>query len=280
MAYYCLILGLITPLLVLILFKLENNLISLKKRSNIGYLLSVIVPISLICCSLFTYLSFYTVCFFMAYMLILIIGRVEYLFRKKQKDLELEQEKEFFHLYPDIEEKYKSALKVLDEKGKNFIVYRELTVALLGKTKELYFSRKKIIQDNQRISETINELEKVIKDSKIKNDKISMLEKRLEKARKKSNLYIKFINDTQEAIVSTIYDFVGIKADIELANSDTTKQIKLDNRALEEKSKTLSYLQEHLPVLDEENDNLELIDLNTSEGLSNQNEIESKKNSV
>ena len=64
-------------------------------------------------------------------------------------------------------------------KGKNFESYEYITVNILGKAKELYFSRKKIIEDKKSIAATRIELEDVINEAETKNDKISMLQKRL-----------------------------------------------------------------------------------------------------
>ena len=128
-------------------------------------------------------------------------------------------------------------------KGKNFESYEYITVNILGKAKKLYFSRKKIIEDKKSIAATRIELEDVINEAETKNDKISMLQKRLEKIQRREIIYNKYIEDTQEA-------------------SNGTKQIKLDNKALEEKSKLLSDLQKQLPLFDDIDDDTEVIDVN------------------
>lgn len=257
---YTVLLSLVVGITYFILNKLslENALLVYRNKNKKAFYCVTILSYLLLSFLFALKFSFLDVFIFTTFIVSTICLRIELLLKKRNKIIE--EEKEFFLQYPEIAEKYKSALEILDQKGKNYTSYKELANTLLEKTKNLYFTRKKTIEDKKSITAIKIELEDLINDAETKNDKISMLQKRLEKIQRKEVLYSNYIDKTQEAIESTKYDYVGIKADIELVAADTTKQIKIDNKALDEKSKTLTYLQENLPLLEEDDDNSELID--------------------
>ena len=259
---YAVLLAIVGTVMHFILKLVEEKLLAYRNNNKRGFYFFGILGYLLACFILSLKFNFVDVFIFITFITLMISIKTELMLKERNRRIEEEREKEFLLQYPEVAEKYKGALAILEKKGKNFESYEYITVNILGKAKELYFSRKKIIEDKKSIAATRIELEDVINEAETKNDKISMLQKRLEKIQRREIIYNKYIEDTQEAIKSTIYDFVGIKADIELANSNGTKQIKLDNKALEEKSKLLSDLQKQLPLFDDIDDDTEVIDVN------------------
>ena len=65
--------------------------------------------------------------------------------------------------------------------------------------------------------------------------------------------YEKYIQEVDLAIKETSQDFVNIESELLLSESNDSKSIEAIEaclKSLEEKSKTLAYIQNHMPVFD------------------------------
>ncbi len=178
--------------------------------------------------------------------IIILIGLYNDKKSQKQK-ITQERDKEFEKEFPDVAERYYSAIEKLNNISKNEEDYRKYIKNIYANNLLLFFKVKEVKEKINQYIELKTTLEKTISTSgnKEKNsisiDQLNKVNTKLEK----SNNYIQ---EAREAINSTAQDFLNVQSEIML--KDSTNDIKTMDEllsSLETKSKTLTYIQSNMP---------------------------------
>ncbi len=90
---------------------------------------------------------------------------------KLAKEAELSRiENEFASVFPYVAEQYNSVMKELNQKGKNFLVYKRNIINIFQKDKELFFKLKELEAEGEKYTKLIEDLNHSLSISK-KEDK-------------------------------------------------------------------------------------------------------------
>lgn len=158
----------------------------------------------------------------------------------------------------EIAEKYREAKALLNQhKGLNS--YKKLIDNIYDEDKKLYLASMPVREALKKVTKLINDMntddsfkpkkKMFVKSTEVESDKLYNTNKYMKAALDKQKQYTAYIEEVDAAIKETGSDFLNVRAELELAELSNVSVPELSLSKLEQRSKTLAYIQSHLPVL-------------------------------
>lgn len=152
----------------------------------------------------------------------------------------------------EVVKKYKEAMELLS-KNKQLKTYKELVNNIFNENVKLYKESLPVRKSFKKLNKIKEELKQELQRGVNGNNRIENTKKLLFKTTEKLEKLEKYIKEVDEAIDSTSTDFVNIKAELELKQAPSGFLPNISMQSLKEKANTLTYLQKHLPVINDNN---------------------------
>ena len=152
----------------------------------------------------------------------------------------------------EVVKKYKEAMELLS-KNKQLKTYKELVSNIFKENVKLYKESLPVRKSFKKLNKIKEELKQELQKGVNGNNRIENTKKLLFKTTEKLEKLEKYIKEVDEAIDSTSTDFVNIKAELELKQAPSGFLPNISMQSLKEKANTLTYLQKHLPVINDNN---------------------------
>lgn len=159
---------------------------------------------------------------------------------------------DFAKAYPEVAKRYSSVIDCIQKNDINLEVYKKIVKDIYLRSMDLHFRSKEIKDKANKYKSIVSELKKTLSLSS-DEERNSISINNLQKAEAKLEKYEQYIQEVNNTINGTAQDFLNIE--IELMNNDFKKsddfnEIESSLNSLEAKSKSLAYIQSHLPVFD------------------------------
>lgn len=167
---------------------------------------------------------------------------------RKEEVLKLQEDKEFARFFPDVEDKYNSVMSALEERKNS--VYLEYVQDIYLKNRELFTKLKEIKVKAGEAKKLATDLERQLTGTQENNEKNKVSEKHYEKARLRFIEYKEYYEKIKETINGTAQDFLNVKGDLILGESDGIEQTNSTLLSLKAKSETINYMLNEMPNYD------------------------------
>ncbi len=158
----------------------------------------------------------------------------------------------------EIAEKYRQAKALLNQhKGLNS--YKKLIDNIYNEDKKLYLASMPIRDALKKVTKLINDMSTddsfkpkkklFVRSSEVESDKLYNSNRYMKAALQKQKEYSDYIEEVDSAIKATGTDFLNVRAELELAELSHVSIPEISLSKLEQRSKTLAYIQSHLPAI-------------------------------
>ena len=170
----------------------------------------------------------------------------------QKKAEESKKQSDFGTAYPEVLKRYFSVIACIQRKGGKVEVYKRNIEDIYSRSIELHYETKKLKDEADKYKAIAIDLKNSLSLSK-NEEKNLVTANNLQRIESRLENYEKYIQEVDLAIKETSQDFVNIESELLLSESNDSKSIEAIEaclKSLEEKSKTLAYIQNHMPVFD------------------------------
>ncbi len=168
---------------------------------------------------------------------------------EKQKKIE-ELHKEFKVVFPTVSNRYSSVIEILNNNINSGKYYKKYIDKIQSNNIELYKKLREIKKELDKYETLKINLKETISASN-NNEKNSISRDKLNKIVERHEIYNNYYQEAKRTINSTAQDYINVESELVLNNTNidiNTMEPLL--ASLEEKSKTLTYIQSNMPNFD------------------------------